>query len=82
MKNTRFKIIVQTTIGQMRDQGIRIASRCLWDAATDNYASCSYSNVRTTYIYMMSCHFYFYYVFTDIFLIFDGIIFNIGNFIL
>lgn len=46
LKKTRFKIVVQTTIGQMRDQGIRIASRCLWDPTTDNYASCSYTNVR------------------------------------
>lgn len=44
LENSRFKIIVQTTIGQMRDQGIRIASRCLWDPTTDNYASCSYTN--------------------------------------
>ena len=38
----RYKIIVQTTIGQCNDQGIRIASRCLWDTATDNYAATSY----------------------------------------
>ena len=43
--NSRYKVVVQTTIGQMRDQGIRIASRCLWDPTTDNYASCSFSNV-------------------------------------
>uniref|UniRef100_A0A7S3HL07 Dynein light chain n=1 Tax=Spumella elongata TaxID=89044 RepID=A0A7S3HL07_9STRA len=42
--NSRYKVVVQTTIGQMRDQGIRIASRCLWDPTTDNYASCSFSN--------------------------------------
>mmetsp|Transcript_21901 Transcript_21901/g.36668 ORF Transcript_21901/g.36668 Transcript_21901/m.36668 type:complete len:133 (-) Transcript_21901:1032-1430(-) len=41
---SRYKIVVQTTIGEMRDQGIRIASRCLWDPTTDNYASCSYTN--------------------------------------
>lgn len=41
----RYKIIVQTTIGQMRNQGIRVASRCLWDLTTDNYASVSYTNV-------------------------------------
>lgn len=42
----RYKIIVQTTVGQMRNQGIRVASRCLWDLNTDNYASASYTNVR------------------------------------
>lgn len=42
----RYKVVVQTTIGQMRDQGIRVASRCLWDVSRDNYASCYYTNVR------------------------------------
>ena len=41
----RFKVIVQTVVGQMKDQGIRVASRCLWDVSTDNYATCSYKNV-------------------------------------
>lgn len=43
--NTRYKIIVQTTIGQMRDQGVSVASRCLWDPNFDNYASSEYKNV-------------------------------------
>jgi hypothetical protein len=46
MNIPRYKIIVQGTIGQLRDQGIRIASRCLWDVSTDNYTSVSYTNVR------------------------------------
>ena len=40
----RYKIIVQTTIGQCNDQGIRVASRCLWNTDTDNYASTSFIN--------------------------------------
>jgi len=40
----RFKVVVQTVIGQMKDQGIRVASRCLWDTSTDNYACCEYRN--------------------------------------
>ena len=28
----------------MKDQGVRVASRCLWDTATDNYASVEYTN--------------------------------------
>jgi hypothetical protein len=43
--NSRYKIVVQTTVGQMKDQGIRIASRCLWDPTTDNCVSCSFGNV-------------------------------------
>jgi len=44
LKMPRYKIIVQVNIGQMKDQGVRVASRCLWDTATDNYASSSYQN--------------------------------------
>mmetsp|Transcript_8485 Transcript_8485/g.17012 ORF Transcript_8485/g.17012 Transcript_8485/m.17012 type:complete len:133 (+) Transcript_8485:36-434(+) len=40
----RYKIVVQATIGELRDQGVRVASRSLWDTATDNYASCSFRN--------------------------------------
>ena len=36
----RYKVIVQVTVGQMLDQGVRVVSRCLWDTATDNYARC------------------------------------------
>ena len=44
MSKTRYKIVVQTTIGQQSDQAIRVASRCLWDPSVDNYASATYSN--------------------------------------
>jgi len=40
----RYKLIVQVTIGQIKDQGARITSRCLWDPSTDRYASTSYQN--------------------------------------
>jgi hypothetical protein len=42
--NSRYKIIVQTILGQLKDQGIRVASRCLWDPSTDNYCSATYTN--------------------------------------
>ena len=35
---------VQVSIGQMKDQGVSVASRCLWDIGTDNYASVNYTN--------------------------------------
>ncbi|CAM9277509.1 unnamed protein product, partial [Choristocarpus tenellus] len=38
----RYKIVVQVTIGQMKNQGVRVASRCLWDTSTDNHASVHY----------------------------------------
>jgi tctex1 domain-containing protein 2 len=42
----RYKIVVQTVIGQNADQGVRIASRCLWDPTTDNYASISHNTKK------------------------------------
>lgn len=54
MNVPRYKIIVQTTIGELKDQGIRVASRCLWDVSTDNYTSVSYTNV-SQYYYALTC---------------------------
>ncbi|CAF3621416.1 unnamed protein product [Rotaria sordida] len=38
----RYKIIVQTVIGQKFGELLRIASRCLWDPKTDNMISVNY----------------------------------------
>lgn len=40
----RYKFVVQVTLGEVRDQGVRVASRCLWDTDTDNYASYSFKS--------------------------------------
>ncbi len=40
----RYKLVIQVTIGQRKDQGVRITSRCLWDTSTDQYASASFQN--------------------------------------
>ena len=32
------------TIGSVEGQGIRVASRCLWDHETDSYASATFKN--------------------------------------
>lgn len=56
----RYKIAVDVTIGEFKGQGIRVASRALWDTSTDSYASASYKNVRvqissvSTYIYILN----------------------------
>ena len=42
LKGSRYKVVVQTLIGPVADQGVRVASRCLWDPSTDNYAKYSY----------------------------------------
>mmetsp|Transcript_16332 Transcript_16332/g.31710 ORF Transcript_16332/g.31710 Transcript_16332/m.31710 type:complete len:129 (+) Transcript_16332:108-494(+) len=40
----RYKIIVQTVIGEKRGQGVRFGTRCFWDSETDASATASYSN--------------------------------------
>ena len=39
-----YKIVVQTVIGEVKGQGVRVASKCLWDDQNDNYASFTYTN--------------------------------------
>merc|ERR1711918_295821 len=43
----RYKVVVQVTTGELKDQGVRVASRSLWDTATDNYSSSSFQNVSS-----------------------------------
>lgn len=38
----RFKLVCVVTIGQLNNQGVRVASRCLWDVETDRVASSSF----------------------------------------
>ena len=40
----RYKIVCLVTIGELKDQGLRVASRCLMDPEKDRYASGSYQN--------------------------------------
>ena len=37
-----YKIVVQTVIGELNGQGIRVASKCLWDDKNDNFATFTY----------------------------------------
>ena len=43
---SRYKYVVQVTLGEVKKQGVRVASRCLWDTDNDNYSSYSFKNVR------------------------------------
>ena len=38
----RYKFIVQVVMGELKGQGLRIASKCLWDVNFDSYASYTY----------------------------------------
>ncbi len=40
----RYKIVCCVTIGELRAQGLHVASRCIWDSEKDNYATASYEN--------------------------------------
>lgn len=40
----RYKIVVVTHIGQLNEQSMQIGSRCLWDPASDTFASYVFKN--------------------------------------
>lgn len=40
----RHKIVCVVTIGQIRGQTVRCASRCLWDSDTDGEATATFQN--------------------------------------
>ena len=40
----RYKIVCQIVLGQNKQQGVRVASRCLWDTETDSYASYTFTS--------------------------------------
>ena len=40
----RYKLIAQVILGQDTDQSVQMASRCLWNSATDNFAAATFRN--------------------------------------
>lgn len=40
----RYKLVSFVMVGQTKEQGVRVGSRCLWNAKLDHYASSSYKN--------------------------------------
>ena len=40
----RHKLLSFVTIGEMKDQGVRVGSRCIWNPSWDRLASASYNN--------------------------------------
>lgn len=44
MGYSRYKLICLVYMGQVKNQGMRIASRCLWNTQFDNVAEASYRN--------------------------------------
>ncbi len=41
----RYKFVVQVVVTSSSGQGLRVASRCLWDKNQDNYVSGTFKNV-------------------------------------
>ena len=41
----RYKLVVQVFVGQNGNQGVQVASRCVWDPEMDTYATVNYENV-------------------------------------
>ena len=41
----KYKFMVQVVLGERHGAGVKIGSRCIWDADTDNYASDVFMNV-------------------------------------
>lgn len=39
-----YKIVCVVSIGELKDQGFRMGSRCCWDSKWDNFATGSYKN--------------------------------------
>lgn len=44
LKVPRYRIVCVVSIGQLRDQGFRMGSQCVWDPKHDTFASSSYKN--------------------------------------
>jgi hypothetical protein len=40
----RYRLVAQVLIGQDTEQGLQLASRCLWNPQTDNFAAATYRN--------------------------------------
>lgn len=40
----RYKLVCMVSIGQLKEQGFRMGSRCCWDAKWDTFASSSFKN--------------------------------------
>jgi hypothetical protein len=42
----RYKLAFKVIYGEIKGQGVRVSSKCLWDSNFDNYASYSFANVN------------------------------------
>lgn len=59
---SRYKIIAQVLIGEQRGEGVRMATRCLWDAEADNYATQTFMSV-SYYLRLKNVFFFYNFIF-------------------
>ncbi|EGR32099.1 hypothetical protein IMG5_097130 [Ichthyophthirius multifiliis] len=46
LRMPRYKLGIQIILGEIKGQGLRIASKCLWDVQNDNYTSYTFTNEK------------------------------------
>lgn len=44
LKLPRYKIVCLVNIGEVKNQGVRMSSRCLWDPTNDTFATYEFTN--------------------------------------
>ncbi|KAM5148141.1 dynein light chain Tctex-type 4 [Mantella aurantiaca] len=54
----RYKVVCHVLLGQAGSQGMRVASRSLWDPQTDDFASATYSNATLFAVAMVHAFYY------------------------
>nr|DBA17731.1 TPA: hypothetical protein GDO54_016059 [Pyxicephalus adspersus] len=54
----RYKMVCNVVLGQMGNQGLRVASRSLWDPQNDNFVSATYSNATLFAVAMVHVFYY------------------------
>ena len=53
-----YKFAVQTVIGELAGQGLRVTSKCLWDDLNDDYTSYTYKSGNLFCVVMVFAYYY------------------------
>ncbi|XP_050588693.1 dynein light chain Tctex-type protein 2B-like [Bombus affinis] len=54
LKFKRYKYIVNVVLGEQHGAGVKMGTRCIWDAEADTYAYDSFLNVRVAQLILIS----------------------------
>lgn len=58
----RYKYIVNVVLGEQHGAGVKVGTRCIWDAEADTYAYDSFINVRMKQILLQFSLFFSYHI--------------------